>query len=273
MRLLLWSLVAPTKLNHFQAYFLRTWFILPLTTMLLAAHAMVIYTSWQTSRVQGSYSDMTPDQIYQLTNQERAQAGIGKLTINPLLEAAALAKAENMIEAEVFEHYYQAEGRAVSPWQFVEEQGYDYFFAGENLGKDFQRSTDLVQAWLDSPAHRENLLNPDYTEIGVAVIIGPYLDKTETSLIVQLFATPTQVALALNQNLTPQDRTQINIAPLLVNSPSWSQSMLRNYPNLLWYTTAVAVLLVGISLLVDVEFKRRHTRPKRETVSIDLWSH
>lgn len=273
IRLLLYSLIAPTKLNNFKAYSLRIWFLVPVTSLLVGLHGVTIYSGWQRLQVKGSFSDLTPAEIVRLTNKQRQEAGLNTLRSSPLLAEAAQAKAESMIEAEVFDHYYQDEESqtTVSPWQFVDEQDYEFFFAGENLGKDFFRSTDLVQAWMDSPTHRDNLLNPDYTEIGVAVIIGPYLEKQETSLIVQLFATPMEEALAANPDLLPDNSGQINLTPLLEGETSWSQSVFQEYPEILWYGTAGIVILVGVSLLLEAGHLRRSKQVKKPEISIELW--
>jgi hypothetical protein len=72
------------------------------------------------------------------------------------------------------------------PWDFILGAGYDYVYAGENLAKNFNGSKEVVEAWYASESHRENLLNPNYEEIGFAVVDG-ILDGYETTLVVQTF--------------------------------------------------------------------------------------
>ena len=55
---------------------------------------------------------------------------------------------------------------------FIEQEGYQYIYAGENLAVDFSESSEVIEAWFDSPSHRENLLSHNYSEIGFAVING-----------------------------------------------------------------------------------------------------
>lgn len=271
LSLFLKSIIAPTKLNHRKAWVLKTWFLIPVTSFLFLAHSLSLYSGWRSYQVQGSFSDLTPEEIVRLTNQKRDEAQVPLLAPNPLLNEAAAQKAQNMVETGVFDHYYESEDQTISPWQFVEEQGYNYFYAGENLGKDFYLSQDLVQAWMDSPTHRDNLLNPVYTEIGVAVIIGPYLDQQETSLIVQLFATPMEVALAANPDLSPGDSGAVNVAPILEHNRSWSQTLIKEYSNIIWYATAVVVILVGTGLVIETRQLKKPS--KSEEISIDLWRH
>ncbi|MCG2685812.1 CAP domain-containing protein, partial [Candidatus Parcubacteria bacterium] len=71
-------------------------------------------------------------------------------------------------------------------WYFIVGVGYDYLYAGENLAKDFSHSSGVVDAWMNSPTHRENLVNPRYEDIGLAVVNGT-LNGVETTLVVQMF--------------------------------------------------------------------------------------
>lgn len=271
MRQLIYSFIAPTAKNHHKAYVLQIGFLVPITSLLLLVHSFYLYQNWHLGQVKGSFSDLTSQEVVRLTNQQREVQGVPTLRTSPLLEQAAAQKAQHMIQTGVFEHYYQSGETTISPWQFVDEQGYDYFYAGENLGKDFSLAADLVQAWVDSPTHRENLLNPNYTEIGVAVVIGPYLDKQETSLVVQMFATPVEEALAANADLDPTLKGQINIAPLLEEETSVSQALLHQHPDVLWYATALVVILVGLSLVIEVHQAKKKIQAR--PISIDLWNH
>jgi uncharacterized protein YkwD len=58
------------------------------------------------------------------------------------------------------------------PWDFILGEKYDYIYAGENLAKNFSTFDDVVEAWYNSPSHKENLLNKNYTEMGFAIVNG-----------------------------------------------------------------------------------------------------
>jgi len=261
----------PTQKNKHKAWLLQTKVLVPLTLALVVLNGLASFTYLTHEKVKGSTTDLTPSQVIALTNLERSKANVQLVKPNSLLSTAAQKKADSMIAAGVFEHYYENEGDIVNPWQFILESGYDYFHAGENLGKDFTQSTTLVQAWMDSPTHRENLLNPDYTEIGVAVVQGPYLDKEETTLIVQLFATPVSAVNLEEQSFDSSSRGSINVAPLLEQDKSWAQILVREYPIILFGATFSVVLLIGLTLLIDMEASKKKARLKE--VSIDLWNH
>lgn len=120
------------------------------------------------------------------TNQYRAEAGIPPLSENPLLAEAARAKAEDMAERGYFSHE-GPDGRP--PWVWIQETGYDYAFAGENLAVNFVDSEDVISAWIESDGHRDNLLGAQFTEIGIGTASGRY-DGREAIFVVQFFGTP-----------------------------------------------------------------------------------
>ena len=91
------------------------------------------------------------------------------------------------------------------PWTFMHQMGYQYVVAGENLARDFGQTDEMVSAWLASPTHRANIMNPKYQEIGIAVIDG-VLEGYETTLVVQMFGTPPsgRVASIVNSGSTSE---------------------------------------------------------------------
>ncbi len=131
-------------------------------------------------------------EIIELTNGERAQIEAPQLAQNALLTAAAQRKAEDMAARSYFSHV-GPDGK--QPWAWVAEAGYNYSMAGENLAVRFIDSSDVVDAWMDSPTHKANIVKPVYREIGVGVAQGTYKGSSAT-FVVQFFGTPRQVAAA-----------------------------------------------------------------------------
>jgi hypothetical protein len=76
-----------------------------------------------------------------------------------------------------------------SPWSFFLSFGYKYKYAGENLARDFPDAASAVNAWMNSPSHKENILNSNYSEIGIGVVEGN-LAGADTTIIVQFFGAP-----------------------------------------------------------------------------------
>lgn len=134
----------------------------------------------------GYSSTITSDKVIDSTNQERQKMGLQELLENDQLSRAAQAKANDMLEKQYWSHYSPT---GKSPWEFLKSEDYTYFVAGENLARDFMQTEDMIKAWMNSPTHRENIVNPKYREIGIAVVNGT-LNGTETTLVVQMFGTP-----------------------------------------------------------------------------------
>jgi len=140
-------------------------------------------------------SNITVSDLLRYTNVKRSEAGVGELTIDAKLTAAAQKKAEDMFKKNYWAHVAPD---GTDPWSFIVGQDYDYLYAGENLAKNFGGSRDVIEAWYKSPSHRENLINGKYTDVGFATVNG-VLDGYETTLVVQMFgrtrSAPAQVAV------------------------------------------------------------------------------
>lgn len=136
------------------------------------------------------WAAVMPSVVTLLTNDERAKNNLSQLKVNPLLEKAAQAKAEDMAAKGYFAHQ-SPDG--TMPWQWINKAGYVYEYAGENLAVNFSDTEQLVEAWMNSPTHKMNLLGPRYTEIGVGMATGEYKGR-EAVFIVQMFASPVRTA-------------------------------------------------------------------------------
>jgi uncharacterized protein YkwD len=103
------------------------------------------------------------DQIVHDINSERGKEGLPALYQNKKLQDSATKKANDMVTNKYFSHT-NTEGQL--PWNLIKQSGYNYTKAGENLGRGYPNDADLIQAWMDSLKHKENILNPNYTDIG-----------------------------------------------------------------------------------------------------------
>ena len=129
----------------------------------------------------------SPQEFLALTNQYRAAAGQAPLALNATLDAAAEAKAQDMAAKGYWDHFRPGDHKA--PWDFITEAGYSYRVAGENLAYGFSTPAGISHAWMQSPAHRANLLSPKYQEVGFACV-EIVKDGQPVLLTVQMFATP-----------------------------------------------------------------------------------
>lgn len=129
---------------------------------------------------------ITEANIRSLMNAERTSRGIVGLHSDDRLKRAAFNKSTDMIERDYFEHY----AFGLSPWDFIAKENYNYLYAGENLAMDFDTAEGMVSAWMDSPAHRANILNEDYADIGVGVVKGEFTDASgthDTVMVTEMF--------------------------------------------------------------------------------------
>lgn len=130
---------------------------------------------------------LSNEEIIKFTNYYRKENQQGELKINEKLMRAAEIKLEDMFEKQYFAHI-SPEGEGAG--DILKDIDYKYLIVGENLAMGyFKDSKELVDGWMESPGHRENILNPKFREIGVAQRKDFFEDK-EQYLAVQIFATP-----------------------------------------------------------------------------------
>ena len=132
-------------------------------------------------------SSLTQAGVVSWTNIQRTNLGLQPLGQSAKLNEAALLKVRDMFNRQYFDHVSPTGGDISNLAQAV---SYEYLSIGENLALgNYENDQALVQAWMDSPGHRANILKASYTEIGVAVMRGQFEGKT-TWLAVQVFAKP-----------------------------------------------------------------------------------
>jgi len=112
---------------------------------------------------------ITPTDLLNLTNQDRAAAGLPPLKLDSRLNQSAALKAQNMFDEDYWNHVSPS---CIDPWHWFKQVGYAYTFAGENLAKDFDTSTGVNDGWMNSAGHKANILNTHYTDVGFAVVNG-----------------------------------------------------------------------------------------------------
>lgn len=153
--------------------------------------------------VLGTYSDISNDQLLLLTNEKRQENGLPALTLNTELNQAAVSKADNMFAQDYWAHN-SPDGK--TPWVFIKASGYNYVYAGENLARGFTSPSDVVNAWMASPEHRENMLSPHYTDVGYAVETGK-LNGEDTVLVVEMLGSTVLAGSPSNQVAVKQEVT------------------------------------------------------------------
>lgn len=204
--------------NDFAPHALRHRALLVYSAFMIAIKAALIIVSIAFPSVSLYSFAITEDTIVKLTNEARSSAGIASVAPNAALRGAAQAKADDMIVRQYFAH----EGpEGESPWSWVNQSGYRYVAAGENLAIHYTTAEALNQGWLASATHRANILDARFKDIGIGVAQGK-IDGYDTIVVVQMFGAPrtTRLAVAgklpephvLNASITlKDDRLQVAV--------------------------------------------------------------
>jgi len=203
-------------------------------------------------------SDITAENIINLTNQERQTAGLNTLTSNQLLTQAATLKGQAILESQNFSH--NIDNKKFSSW--VRDVGYNYSYVGENLAIDFTASEDIMRAWENSPLHKKNLLSPYYQEIGVAAVDGKFQGQ-DTTIVVQIFGAPTLASAqpsTIHSNLNYSNLNladnQFNSAKNLLNYSIVNKELLANYNNKLILPAENNLMVKANNFIVQPEFNQ-----------------
>jgi hypothetical protein len=282
------KLAIPHQINKHRPLALQSKGLFVFLVVLLISQATANLTSGS-GQVLGFATNISTPEIIRLTNVERANAGLGQLKENSALDKAAELKANDMFNKDYWAHFAPD---GTSPWYFFGLVSYQYSWAGENLARDFATSGGVVAAWMASSGHRANILNSNFTEIGVAVVNGN-LEGEDTTLVVQLFGKPVALASAapegntagttsqgakLEANLntptstgepsqvTPKPATEEKKVEALPQESTGSkvvaiQSLFKNATASQKVTLSL-LLLVALLFIIDsvVIFRRRHMR-------------
>jgi len=245
MNLLEWArhLFVPHHSNNCKARILHPSVLSLLVALFLFGQFALNFYLLVSPSVLGFASNITPERVLEVTNQKRAENGLSSLTLNSKLSEAAQRKAGDMFAFNYWAHISPS-GR--SPWSFFQEVGYKYLYAGENLARDFMNSDSVIDAWMNSPSHRDNLLNPNYKEIGLSVVNGT-LNGVETTLVVQMFGTPTSTPVAKKPTSMPSPAA---LAPLSRVALAQANGELQSPPlfSPFLLTKTIAIFLLGLIL-------------------------
>lgn len=189
------------KVLHFDVLFL-------IVAFLMSSFISLAGIERQYPAVLGDSTSISIQDLLTYTNLKRQANGLAPLKLNEKLNHAAEQKAKHMLAQNYWAHVAPD---GTTPWVFIKDSGYEYLYAGENLARGFSTGSEVVDAWMNSPTHKENMLSPNYTDIGFAVLPGA-LTGNDTVLVVQMFGSPytpkeqsDQVAAIPNGLAPPRD--------------------------------------------------------------------
>jgi uncharacterized protein YkwD len=187
---------------------------------------------------------LTQQGVIEWTNIQRKKYGLSAFEENSKLNAMAQAKVEDMFQNQYFSHYSLL-GEGVG--NLAKDFDYEFLAIGENLAMgNFESDENLVEAWMASPGHRENILSPTYREIGVAIQKGIF-NGNSVWLAVQHFGLPLSacpqpseiIRLQIEKNQQELEELQglllKTLSELRAMRPKWTsfyQQKLEEYNNL-----------------------------------------
>jgi uncharacterized YkwD family protein len=114
-------------------------------------------------------SNATEQQIFLLVNQERINAGVKPLKLANDVSYVARVKSKDMRDHDYFDHTSPVYG---SPFDMMDDFGLTYRTAGENIAAGQSTAVNVMNSWMNSEGHRNNILNPNFTEIGIGYVEG-----------------------------------------------------------------------------------------------------
>ncbi len=154
---------------------------------------------------------ITIENLLRAHNEYRKEQGVPELKLSNLLIVSSGQKGQIMIDNQCWSHYCP---QGKSPWDFFDDAQYDYIYAGENLAEGYYTIDTVMQAWINSKTHRDNIIKPEFTEIGFSILYGDYLNNSNNVLVVAHFgstANGAEVFSAQNpevQITSPEDNYQ-----------------------------------------------------------------
>ncbi len=189
------------------------------------------------------------------TNQFRLNQGVKPVVLNPELSRAAQAKANDMATRNYWAHL-TPEGK--TPWTFIDRNSYLYQKAGENLAYGFASNEDVLKGWMNSPAHRQTLLDTGYQDIGFGVANSQnYQNSGPDTIVVALYGQPGSLpAIAATSDLStknPGDSLTTAAAVMSTTSTKISKAQAITSGKAPWITFALG--LIGGGALVYVVAK------------------
>jgi hypothetical protein len=194
--------------------------------------------------------------LVDLANSSRKEEGLTSLIINDKLTEAAKNKASDMFSNQYFAHI-SPDGK--TPWDFIRSANYDYAYAGENLSIGYVDNTELDSAWMNSLTHRENIMNKNYDEVGLAIVQGKF-EGNDTTIVVEMFGQA--MPIVINQDNASLEQSANNNFAVLGQADGANSVLFNNQSGNIINTSLI--VLLGLSMLMSVTYLiYRFVRPRK----------
>lgn len=228
------------------------WPYVPITVIVALG---LFFGSWHPNSHNGvlSYAtEMSVDTLLSATNAQRTKNGDSQLSLNAQLTTAAQAKANDMTARDYWSHNTP---NGDEPWVFIKAAGYEYQKAGENLAYGFNSSKDTVIGWMNSPSHRENLLDANYSQVGFGFANAKdYTGTGPETVVVAMYGQPLGAAAVPSTTDGSSHNPVTSLSPITEEPRTLGIAKLNVLTNgqLPWATFAVGItsgLLLAVVIL------------------------
>lgn len=245
-------------------HFLRVYSpYLPLLIIIGLSFVLLSTPKTKPANVLAYSTQVTANDLLAKTNNQRLRNKKQPLHLNPQLNQAAQSKATDMTERNYWSHN-TPEGK--TPWTFIDITTYRYKKAGENLAYGFDNNTDVVVGWMNSPTHRENLLDNSYQDVGFGIANSTnYQNSGPETIVVAIYGMPETApiaTLATAQGVKAYTSSNLSNDEPSTKNITRATTLTKGYAP--WNGTAIgfvlglsiAMLLVKHSLAIRRAFKR-----------------
>lgn len=149
------------------------------------------------------FSEINSKNILSIINKERNERGLRSLAFDYELNISAQKKSQDMLSNAYFAHT-RLDGKPFT--YFIDYAGYDYIKTSENLARgNFTTSSEIVEAWMNSIGHRQNILDSTMVDTGIGIVFGEY-KGSDTYFITQHFGRPRGTCPIIEKYLEPEIR-------------------------------------------------------------------
>lgn len=271
------------KHKHTKQYVQTYWPYLPL--LLIVGFGLMLVRPWaqgtkHRSGVLSYATTMNSDSLLEATNNARESNNEIDLRLNSNLAKAAQNKANDMVSRNYWAHNTPD---GTQPWTFITNAGYEYQKSAENLAYGFSTGSDVVSGWMNSPEHRENILDkafldvgfgyansPNFTGKGPVTVVVAYYGRSQNATPyianVQTTALPKQTNSAPTTNLSESPQTVSRVSSL---TGKWLPGATLIFIFLMGAAAAVLIIKHGLAIRRAI-IKSEHYAVKHPILDITL---
>ncbi|HSX44784.1 MAG TPA: CAP domain-containing protein [Candidatus Saccharimonadales bacterium] len=223
---------APRHHKHTKVYLKTYWPYLPM--LLIVVIGLVLGTPRPLTHpptnkhgVLAYATNTSVSGLLQATNNQRNANGAASLSLNSQLDSAAQTKANDMVNRNYWSHN-TPDGQ--EPWVFIQNAGYQYTKAGENLAYGFTTSDDTITGWMNSPSHKANLLDTAFKDVGFGIANGNNFNNSgPETVVVAMYGQPK----VLGENTAPASNptSQSSTSHAAASAPSTSPAPKTTSPS------------------------------------------